>query len=219
MVDIRLTFSKKGRAKYISHLDLNKTMQRAFKRAKIPLWYTEGFNPHAYIMFPLALSLGVDSDCEILDFKLDSEMDFEIIKNSLNNALPEGLKINKVAYQIKNHTEIMFSEYRLTLSSEISPDVLKEKFDDFLALEKIEIEKRSKKKGIVIADIKPMINVISTTVNDKSLSVDVILPSGTNMTLNPIVVFETFSTKMNIEALSAEIERKRILCEDSEDFA
>lgn len=53
--EYRLVYGKTGRARYISHLDLMRAMQRAFKRADIPLWYTQGFNPHAYLMFPLAL--------------------------------------------------------------------------------------------------------------------------------------------------------------------
>ena len=50
--DYRLTFAKKGRARYISHLDLMRAMQRAIKRAGVPIWYTQGFNPHSYLMFP-----------------------------------------------------------------------------------------------------------------------------------------------------------------------
>ncbi len=51
MREVRLRFSKTGRLKYISHLDINRAMSRALKRAQIPLWYTEGFNPHPYITF------------------------------------------------------------------------------------------------------------------------------------------------------------------------
>ena len=57
MREVRLRFSKTGRLKYISHLDINRAMSRALKRAQIPLWYTEGFNPHPYMSFSLPLSL------------------------------------------------------------------------------------------------------------------------------------------------------------------
>ena len=60
MYEVRLTLSKQGRIKYVSHLDMFRLMQRAVRRADIPLWYTEGFNPHPYISFLLALSLGVE---------------------------------------------------------------------------------------------------------------------------------------------------------------
>ena len=68
--DYRLTFAKKGRARYISHLDLMRAMQRAIKRAGVPIWYTQGFNPHSYLMFPLALPLGTESEVEVLDIAL-----------------------------------------------------------------------------------------------------------------------------------------------------
>ena len=58
---VRLVFSKTGRARYISHLDLNRTMARVLRRAGIPLWYTEGFNKHPYITFAAPLSLGCES--------------------------------------------------------------------------------------------------------------------------------------------------------------
>ena len=93
----RLTYSKKGRAKFISHLDLMRTMQRAFKRAKLPVWYTQGFNPHPYIMFPLALALGTESEIEPMDIALLEEYSFDELKDRLNDVLPEGLKIMAVA--------------------------------------------------------------------------------------------------------------------------
>ena len=63
----RLLFSKTGRAKYISHLDLMRTFQRAFLRAELPVRPTEGFNPHAFVSIPLPLSVGYSSSCEVLE--------------------------------------------------------------------------------------------------------------------------------------------------------
>ena len=66
----RLLFSKTGRAKYISHLDLMRMFQRAFARAKIPIKHTEGFHPHPFVSIALPLSVGYSSECEILEFGL-----------------------------------------------------------------------------------------------------------------------------------------------------
>ena len=66
----RLLFSKTGRAKYISHLDLMRTFQRAFARAKIAIKHTEGFHPHPFVSIALPLSVGYSSQCEILEFGL-----------------------------------------------------------------------------------------------------------------------------------------------------
>ena len=79
MKPMRLFYEKTDTAKYISHLDINRCMQRAMKRAGIPLWFTEGFNPHAYLTFPLPLALGYESVYECVDFRLVEEMSEEEI--------------------------------------------------------------------------------------------------------------------------------------------
>ena len=88
MREVRLRFSKTGRCKYISHLDINRCMARAFSRAEIPLWFTEGFNPHPYMSFSLPLSLGVESLCESVDIRLIEEISNDEVKQRMNDALP-----------------------------------------------------------------------------------------------------------------------------------
>lgn len=218
-INIRATFSKLDRAKYISHLDLNRTMQRALKRAGIPVWYTEGFNPHAYIMFPLALSLGVESKCEIMDIGITEEISFDEIKKRLNDVLPEGLKIYNVALQEKKHTEIAFSEYKISLSSEYNGTEFCKKFDAFLNLEKIEIEKKTKKKGISLIDIKPFINPISKNISDDTLIIKLRLPAGTQTNINPTLVLDAFQAYIEKPVEIISIERTKILCSDGNLFS
>ena len=67
MSEARIQFIKTDRARYISHLDLMRTFQRAFLRAGIPIKHTEGFNPHAFVSIPLPLSVGYSSACEVLE--------------------------------------------------------------------------------------------------------------------------------------------------------
>ena len=68
MKSTRIWFHKFGTAKYISHLDLNRCVARAFHKAKLPMWYTEGFNPHAFVTFALPLSLGVEENMNLWIF-------------------------------------------------------------------------------------------------------------------------------------------------------
>ena len=70
MSDQRILFTKSGTAKYISHLDLMHTMERAFLRAGITIRHTAGFHPHPYVSIPLPLPLGFSSQCELLEFGL-----------------------------------------------------------------------------------------------------------------------------------------------------
>ena len=93
---LRLRFEKKGRASYISHLDLMRMLQRAFSRAGYKLRYSEGFNPHAKISILLPLSIGTDSECEFLDFFLAEAADLALMPERLNRCLPEGIAAREV---------------------------------------------------------------------------------------------------------------------------
>ncbi len=111
MREIRLRFSKTDRAKYISHLDTNRVFSRAFARAGINLWYTEGFNPHPYMSFSLPLSLGVESLCENVDIRVPDDISNEEIKSRMNNVLPSGIRIVDVFDSFMDSCEIAFSDY------------------------------------------------------------------------------------------------------------
>ena len=91
----RLLFSKTGRAKYISHLDLMRTFQRAFARAKIAIKHTEGFHPHPFVSIALPLSVGYSSECEILEFGLLEGTPYETVPQRLTAAMPEGIVIHQ----------------------------------------------------------------------------------------------------------------------------
>ena len=90
----RLLFSKTGRAKYISHLDLMRTFQRAFQRADLTIRHTEGFNPHPFISILLPLSLGFSSQCEILEFQLLDSIAPDQVPGMLNGVMPDGIVVD-----------------------------------------------------------------------------------------------------------------------------
>ena len=93
MDKLRLRFEKTGRAVYISHLDLMRTMQRAFQRAGLSLKYSEGFNPHPQLSILLPLGVGCASVCELMDFRLREETGLEMLPERLTAALPEGIRV------------------------------------------------------------------------------------------------------------------------------
>ena len=111
MREVRLVFSKTDRCKYISHLDINRCMSRALSRAEIPLWFTEGFNPHPYMSFSLPLSLGVESLCESVDLRITDDISNDEIKNRMNEMLPTGIRIVDVLDDFRDCSEIAFSDY------------------------------------------------------------------------------------------------------------
>ncbi len=216
--EYRLVYSKTGRAKYISHLDLMRAMQRAFKRARIPLWYTQGFNPHAYLMFPLALALGTESSVEILDIALIEKLDFNEIKDRLNENLPEGLKIISVSESVMKHTEISSAQYKISIKSTMPASEIIEKFNDFISRETIEIEKMTKRKKVKIIDIKPHINLLNISESGNRVVLDVILPTGSELNLNTSVVIDAFSDIENIDIVDVCTQRTKIMAKNGECF-
>ena len=94
MPDQRILFSKSGTAKYISHLDLMHTMERAFLRAGITIRHTAGFHPHPYVSIPLPLPLGFSSQCELMEFGLEEGCTMEELPQKMNQVLPAGIVIH-----------------------------------------------------------------------------------------------------------------------------
>ena len=90
---LEVMFCKKGRLKYISHLDIVRLFQRTIRRAGLPVTLSQGFTPHYKIGFSNALKLGVESEGELAVFSIDNWMDPEEFKNRMNEKLPEGIKV------------------------------------------------------------------------------------------------------------------------------
>lgn len=94
MKNVRVWFEKKDQCIYISHLDLNRCMIRAIQKSRIPIWHTEGFNPHPFITFPMPLSLGFLGKKECMDMRLlEDDFSFKEIINRLNDCLPKGIRV------------------------------------------------------------------------------------------------------------------------------
>ena len=216
--DYRAVYAKYGRARYISHLDFMRSMQRIIKRSKLPVWHTQGFNPHVYIMFPLALPLGTDSRVEIMDFALTENLPNEQVRKQLSEKCPEGIEIISISQPVHKHTEIKSAEYSITFKPNISADLCIEKWNEFMSLEKIEIEKRTKKKTVNLVDIKPHITVLSAKAEGDSVSLELRLPAGSDFNLNTNVVLDTFFERFGIDFDTICTLRTKIALENGENF-
>ena len=187
MIKLRAVFEKKDRAKYISHLDLNRCMLRTFRRSGLPIWYTEGFHSHPYFSFALALSLGYESSCEILDFNLNEEIPFDEVRDRLNAVMPYGMKIISVAEPKQKITAIAKAEYSFSLKSENITGLVTD-IESLLDSKEILVEKKTK-KGIQSVDIKPFIEVVSGIAGAGTYNMSVRLPAGTQTNYNPALFF------------------------------
>lgn len=218
MLRLRATFKKTGRAKYISHLDLNRCMLRIFRRSKLPVWYTEGFNPHPYYSFALALSLGFESECEIMDFNItDDNMPLSVIKDRLNEVMPEGMGIVDIAPQKNKITVIAKAEYEFDLKTD-DVDGIFEAVEKILAADEILIEKKTK-KGIKTVDLKPDTEIVSLEKADALVKIAMRLPAGTKTNYNPTLFTEALKKSCEIPFEMVNIRRTGILCENNEKFS
>lgn len=116
---IRIYFSKNNLMRYTGHLDLYRTLERTFRRARLPLAYTQGFNPHPKINLAATLPLGFTSQGEIMDVHLEQELPISSIETALRPALPPGLEVHRIEIiegkQPALQTLVESAEYIVTL--------------------------------------------------------------------------------------------------------
>lgn len=224
MISVRATFAKRRRAKYISHLDLMRCMQRAFRCAGVPIWFTEGFNPHAYLMFPLALSLGYESDCECMDFRLDGQMSMQTAMQRLNAVLPPDLQIMRVAEPVRKHTDIAFADYSICLdcAEGTSPNALRAAWDAYIAQNTIPVVKKTK-RGMATIDLKEQAQILMTLTLDDGLWLKLRMPAGTAVNINPGLLIDAFRGYLEESCPAVRYgmmraSRLAILCADGSEF-
>ena len=182
----RALFEKMGNARYISHLDLMRVFQRAFKRAGLPLIHTQGFNPRASVSIALPLSLGVESRCELLDFDLENSVNCGEIREKLNAALIDGVYIREVYEQGQKLKNLALLQSRLVLEYDGQiPDEAAEQIQNLFSRPELIVEKKGK-NGISQQDIIPMIRRLSVKkLPDREVEI-LALHSCQNPSMNPM---------------------------------
>lgn len=220
MREVRLRFAKDGRLKYISHLDINRAMGRAFKRAGIPLWYTEGFNPHPYMSFSLPLSLGVESLCESVDIRLVEDISNNEIKRRMNSVLPHELRIIDVYDDFRDHSEIVYSDYVFNLqfadnekALKLIEDVLSA--DEIIALKK---GKQGRKRVFKETNIKSFIDKYSLSIRKDIIVLNIRLLAGPDKNLNPTLLFDTIIRLIDMDFEWKNISRISLLDKNYKEF-
>ena len=143
MYKIRICFSKTGYSKYVSHLDLMKTLQRTFRRGGIDISYSQGFNPHPIMSIAHPLPLGVEGFNEYMDISVDSKPDFEELKIKMNNALPQDIRVHSVFSVDKPLNTLVRAEYTADIVVKNSISELEQKITEFLSLKVIVVEKKT----------------------------------------------------------------------------
>ncbi len=183
-VTLRIKFKKVGRLQYISHLDLVRTMHKILVRSRLPMWYTEGFNPKPKMVFAAPLSIGAESICEFMDIRLTQRISPDEAKAILNRNMTEEMQVLEAYYPVEKFTELKWLTYTMKIKSEQNPVEFAEKCNELFAKEQIFVLKKTK-SGEQTVDIKPLIRNASA-VADKDMTVlTLTLSADQSCFLNP----------------------------------
>lgn len=220
MKSVRLWFKKSGLAIYISHLDMNRCMTRAVRRAGIPLWYTEGFNPHPYMTFLMPLPLGQTGLREPLDIRIEENMPFDEIKSRLNSAMPEGIEIVDVCEPVNKPNEIAAAEYEIetVFLSEGEAEGFAAGASSVIDGGVLNAEKRSK-RGIKTVNLCEMVRSFGCEADGCSVKIRTVLAAGNTVNLNAELLMNSLFAEFAAEPEKTSVNRTKLLREDLSVFA
>lgn len=217
MKNVRIWFKKDNEARFISHLDLNRVIARAVKMSNLPVWYTQGFNPHPLIVFPLSLPLGFRGLRECMDVRLETDINEQEALSALNLCVPKGLEFFKITEPVMKAGEISYAKFKIEFTSDnIDVESLKESINKLITKDRIIVSKRSKSK-IKDIDIKPYINAYEIVVKDDLVFLTIELPAGSSVNINPLLLVNALEKEVN-EEIFYDITRVHLMNEHMEIF-
>ena len=216
---VRIRFKKTGMIRYISHLDLMRAMTRLVRRSRIPLWYTEGFNPHPYMTFALPLSLGMESECESMDIKIEGEITNDEILRLLTLEAPEGIEFTAVTEPLIDPKFIAFGDFDISFQGVSDIRAFCDMIVSMLGSSELIVQKTGKKgRKKVEKDVNliEFIKSYSLDTTDETVTLNVILPAGSAKNVNPSLLADSI-VKRAPNAIYG-IKRKRLLTNEMVEF-
>ena len=205
---LRVKFTKENYLKYISHLDLMRLFQRAFRRGNIPIKYSEGFNPQPKFSIANPLALGIESEEEYMDIDLEERISPKAFIEIMNKELPEGIRVLDARYVKDNRSItslISWAYYQIYFEAKNinSGEELNKLVNNWLEMDKITIKRIRKKGRRVIEkeeDIKPLIgNIVikedkqgeeNNNLKSVNIVMNCLLKAGDKGNLKPIDLLE-----------------------------
>ncbi len=210
----RVRFSKQGNMKYVGHLDLMRYFQKAIRRSRLDIAYSNGFHPHMIMSFASPLGIGLTSDAEYMDIELKTPVSSKEAIETLNSNGVEGILVtgfvkipeNKASGAMAN---VAAADYQVNFRKGHEPKKgWEEKFSSFMEMKSIPVLKKTKRSEKEM-DIRPMI--YDWSVNDGSVFLR--LASGSTQNLKPDLVMDTFLLTMlqkEPDPVAYEINRQEI---------
>lgn len=218
---LRFRFKKLGSLQYISHLDLVRTMHKVIVRAKLPLWYTEGFNPKPKMVFAAPLSIGTESVCEFMDLRMSEYIDPAEAMARINANMTDEMQVTEAYYPDTKFTDLKWMEYKMTINTANISDDLVDKCNSMLASDVIEVPKKNSDQTM---NIKHLIRSATAERAGDILVVNAILSADPSAFLNPEYLVKALRDKCGVLTAddltteSYEILRLKAFCADMTEF-
>lgn len=216
---VRVWFKKMGMSRYVSHLDLMRAMTRSVRRAGVPLWYTEGYNPHPYLTFALPLSLGMESLYESMDMRIEGENTNAQIFEMMKGAMPPGIEIVSVDDPVDDPKTIAYGEFDLLFDCDDSKE-LSALIEDMLSKDELIVQKLGKQgRKKVHKDINLMehLKEVKLTSTANRVKLTVVFPAGSTTNINPTLLSDEIVKQAGGDIASFVV-RKRLMKADMENF-
>lgn len=216
---VRVWFKKMGMSRYVSHLDLMRAMTRSVRRAEVPLWYTEGYNPHPYLTFALPLSLGMESLYESMDMRIEGQSTNEEIFELLKGSMPPGIEIVSVDDPVDDPKTIAYGEFDLLFDCE---DVksLAAVIEEMLSKDELIVQKLGKqgrKKVLKDINLLEFLKESKLSSSDNRVKLTVVFPAGSTTNINPTLLSDEI-VKQSGADIASFVVRKRLMKSDMENF-
>jgi radical SAM-linked protein len=199
---VRILFRKVGDLQYISHLDLQRTFARVLVRAKIPMWYTKGFNPHAKVTFGLPLSVGTESECEMIDLRIDRDISPKEVKDRLNQELTNEMQILEAYEPVSKFQDIGWAKYEISLHTPKANTELATALQSLYESKGLMMTKKTKSgdKEIDISTMIGRVKVVYDPQKPMQIHISAILAAGSSEHLNPEMLIKLARKNLDILA-------------------
>lgn len=214
MVRYLIKYTKESEIKFLSHLDLMRTIQRVIRRAKLPIEYSKGFNPHMSISIAQPLSVGVYSTGEYLDSVFIEEVDEKEILKALNENTVGGVKFLSVTTVARKEGQ---KNQQAMATIDAAKYIIKFKLKDESALDMDSLMKLSQwtilkksKSGEKETDIKPLVKEIKYSIDDEMLTIEGLLSCGSRENLSASLLSEFIKAHVNGIKEDAFVDIKRV---------
>ncbi len=221
---IRCKYNKEHRIKYVSHLDMIRTFQRSLRRARLPIAFTAGYNPHPKIAFGPALGVGITSEAEYIDIELEETIEPKRFIQALNAAFPRGLSISKCMYLSKGQKNIMsicegarylFKFSNGNINNEEMKKTIMSGLDEIIKKEEIFVT-RNTKKGHRKINIRPLIyGIENIVIGTAGLEIEVLLSAGNKGSVRSEEILKILNKFAGTELKLTGVHRKELYISDN----